>query len=58
MHIRSRHDLVVVPGAGHLFAEPGALERVAETTLVWLGRHVAITGLDSARSASGSHSSR
>jgi dienelactone hydrolase len=27
----------VVPGAGHLFGEPGALERVAELTLEWFG---------------------
>lgn len=29
-------ELVVVPGATHLFAEPGALEEVAETAARWL----------------------
>jgi len=28
-------QLVIVPGAGHLFEEPGALERVAELATVW-----------------------
>lgn len=28
-------DLVVVPGASHLFAEPGALDRVAELATAW-----------------------
>lgn len=30
----------VVPGAGHLFEEPGALERVAELTDEWFRRHL------------------
>lgn len=30
------HGSVVVPGATHLFAEPGALERVAELARDWL----------------------
>jgi dienelactone hydrolase len=34
------HDLVVVPGAGHLFAEPGALEQVAALALGWFARHL------------------
>lgn len=32
--------LEVVPGAGHLFEEPGALERVAELSLDWFSRHL------------------
>lgn len=32
--------LEVVPGATHLFEEPGALERVAEVTLEWFSRYV------------------
>ena len=28
-HMHARTELVIVPGAGHLFEEPGALERVA-----------------------------
>jgi len=31
--------LEVVPGATHLFEEPGALERVAELARDWFGRH-------------------
>jgi hypothetical protein len=30
----------IVPGAGHLFEEPGALERVAELTRDWFERHL------------------
>ncbi|HEY7780158.1 MAG TPA: dienelactone hydrolase family protein [Ktedonobacterales bacterium] len=33
--------LVVVPGASHLFEEPGALERVADLALHWLTRYLA-----------------
>lgn len=32
--------LEVVPGAGHLFEEPGTLERVAELARAWFGRHL------------------
>jgi putative phosphoribosyl transferase len=32
------HDLIVVDGAGHLFEEPGALERVAELAIEWFRR--------------------
>lgn len=35
------HDLAVVPGAGHLFEEPGALEEVSELATAWFGRHLA-----------------
>jgi putative phosphoribosyl transferase len=35
------HELVVVPGATHLFEEPGALERVAELAGEWFSRHLA-----------------
>ncbi|MFR9799375.1 dienelactone hydrolase family protein [Streptomyces sp. MS06] len=31
----SPHTLRIVPGAGHLFEEPGALEQVAETARDW-----------------------
>jgi dienelactone hydrolase len=31
----------IVPGAGHLFEEPGALERIAELTRGWFTRHLA-----------------
>jgi pimeloyl-ACP methyl ester carboxylesterase len=32
--------LEVVPGAGHLFEEPGALDRVADLTRDWFVRHL------------------
>jgi putative phosphoribosyl transferase len=33
--LRGRRKLIVVPGAGHLFEEPGALEAVADDAAVW-----------------------
>jgi putative phosphoribosyl transferase len=35
------NQLEVIPGAGHLFEEPGALERVAELAADWFSRHLA-----------------
>ena len=35
--LRCPHRLEVVEGAGHLFAEPGTLERVAELAAEWFG---------------------
>ena len=34
-------DLAVVPGAGHLFEEPGALDQVATLAVGWFTRYVA-----------------
>ena len=34
--------LEIVPGAGHLFEEPGALERVASLTRAWFCRHLGV----------------
>ncbi len=34
--------LVVVPGATHLFEEPGALENVAGLAAFWFGRHLGV----------------
>jgi putative phosphoribosyl transferase len=36
----SPSELAVVPGAGHLFEEPGALERVAGLAIEWFARHL------------------
>ncbi len=36
--------LVVVPGATHLFEEPGALENVADLAAFWFGRHLGESG--------------
>jgi dienelactone hydrolase len=33
-------QLDVVPGATHLFEEPGALDRVVESAATWFGRHL------------------
>jgi dienelactone hydrolase len=37
-------QLVIVPGATHLFEEPGALEEVARLAADWFGRHLAEGG--------------
>jgi putative phosphoribosyl transferase len=34
------HRLEVVPGAGHLFEEPGALEEVARLAAAWFSIHL------------------
>jgi putative phosphoribosyl transferase len=34
----------VVPGATHLFEEPGTLERVAALAAAWFDRHLARPG--------------
>jgi len=36
----SQKELVIVPGATHLFEEPGALERVAELAQRWFARYL------------------
>ncbi|HLM86024.1 MAG TPA: alpha/beta family hydrolase [Solirubrobacteraceae bacterium] len=38
--LRCESELVVVPGATHLFEEPGALDRVAEQAIDWFTRHL------------------
>jgi pimeloyl-ACP methyl ester carboxylesterase len=35
------HEMVVVPGASHLFEEPGALDEVARLAADWFTRHLA-----------------
>lgn len=37
--LRCEKRLEVIPGATHLFEEPGALERVAELAAAWIARH-------------------
>lgn len=39
--LRAEAHLVVVPGATHLFPEPGALEEVARLSAEWFSRHLA-----------------
>lgn len=38
--LRCVREVAVVPGAGHLFEEPGALDRVAALAGEWFDRHV------------------
>ncbi len=38
---RCEHDLAIVPGATHLFEEPGTLEEVARLARGWFARHLA-----------------
>lgn len=42
-HLFCPRELVVVPRATHLFAEPGALEEVAELAAGWFRRHLITT---------------
>jgi len=37
-------ELAVIPGASHLFEEPGTLEQVAERTAVWFDLHLSRSG--------------
>ncbi|WP_447952841.1 dienelactone hydrolase family protein [Sphingopyxis chilensis] len=39
--MRCPRELAIVPGAGHLFEEPGALDRVVALAVGWLGRFLA-----------------
>ena len=39
--LRGEKLLVLVPGATHLFEEPGALEEVARLAADWFARHLA-----------------
>ena len=41
--LRCEHEVVIVPGATHLFEEPGTLERVAELAAGWFVRHLGAT---------------
>jgi pimeloyl-ACP methyl ester carboxylesterase len=38
--LRCPKQLTIVPGATHLFEEPGTLEQVAEQALKWFQRHL------------------
>ncbi len=41
--LRCEHDLTIVPGATHLFEEPGTLEAVASLAQAWFVRHLDAT---------------
>jgi putative phosphoribosyl transferase len=38
--LRAEHRIEIVPNAGHLFEEPGALESVAALALDWFEEHL------------------
>jgi acetyl esterase/lipase len=38
--LRASKDMVLVPGATHLFEEPGALEQVARLAQQWFTRYL------------------
>jgi putative phosphoribosyl transferase len=40
-HLQTPHRLEIIPGATHLFEEPGALERVAECAAGWFTAYLA-----------------
>jgi putative phosphoribosyl transferase len=42
--LRTVKELQIVPGATHLFEEPGALERVAQLAAEWFVRHLSADG--------------
>jgi putative phosphoribosyl transferase len=44
--LRCTHRLEVVPGATHLFEEPGALEQVTRLAGEWFTRHLHASGFD------------
>lgn len=39
-YLRTRHELRVIPGASHLFTEPGTLALAAEESAAWLEREL------------------
>ena len=39
-HLKGTKQLVVIPGATHLFEEPGALEKVADLATQWFKRYL------------------
>jgi len=41
-HLHCAAELAVVPGATHLFVEPGALEQVASLASAWFTRHARV----------------
>src|SRR5262249_21759210 len=43
--LRAQNEIEIVPGATHLFEEPGALEKVAALALRWFEDHLTQTEL-------------
>ncbi len=42
-HLKAPHQLTIIPGATHLFEEPGKLEKVAELARDWFLKHEKLT---------------
>lgn len=42
--LRCARELAIVPGAGHFFSEPGALEQVTLLALAWYRRYLGRSG--------------
>lgn len=40
MHIKCEKEMSIIPGAGHLFEEPGTLEQVAKQAAKWFKEHL------------------
>ena len=51
--LQCEKKLVIVPGATHLFEEPGALEEVARLAAEWFSQHLACSSRARARAAKG-----
>jgi putative phosphoribosyl transferase len=51
LHMVAETKLEIIPGATHLFEEPGSLEKVAELATDWFGRHMARPQQREAKSA-------
>ena len=51
--MRCEHEVVVVPGATHLFEEPGALDAVATLASSWFAEHLGEKGAMHDASSSG-----
>jgi putative phosphoribosyl transferase len=43
-YLRGRKRIEIVPGAGHLFEEPGTLEQVGDLAAEWFHTHLAVSG--------------
>jgi pimeloyl-ACP methyl ester carboxylesterase len=39
-HLHCPHEVAVIPGATHLFPEPGALDEVERLSRAWFERHL------------------
>jgi dienelactone hydrolase len=44
VHLRCEKRLEIIPGAGHLFEQEGALEHVANLTTAWFEEHLVLAG--------------